>query len=85
MERWSQPVAVITTIQPFLLFWAMSIAFFLTMTIVAIISKNKTWREVGLLFLVSYLVVISCTMLASEFVLGVEIFRMEIVTYDPQL
>lgn len=83
MDRWNQPVAVITTLQPLLLFWAMSIAFFVTLTIVALVSKNRTWREVGFLFFVSYILVMACTLLASEFVVGVEIFRFELVRYSP--
>lgn len=83
MERWTQPLAIITTVQPFLLFWTMAIAFFLTLTLVAVISKGRTWKEIGAIFALSYLVVVLLTLFTSEVIVGVDILRFESVTYNP--
>lgn len=40
--------------QPFLVGWVMSIAFFLTLSVVAVISKGRSWYELACLFLLAF-------------------------------
>ncbi len=81
MERWSQPVAVITTVQPILLMWVLAIAFFVTMTLVALFSKNRTWKEILIMFIVGYFGVVLVTLVSSELVVGVDVLQVELISY----
>lgn len=81
MERWTQPVAVITTLQPILLLWVLAIAFFVTMTLVALFSRNRTWKEILMMFVFGYLGVVLVTLFSSEYVVGIDVMQFEFVTY----
>jgi len=80
MERYTmRPIAFITTLQPYLLGWVLAISFFLTMAFVAIISKNRTWKEIALWFAGSWVVITVIVMLCTSMVLNIHVMDLEVV------
>jgi len=51
-----QPVAIITEVAPRLALWVLGISFFVTLAIVALLSKGRRWYELACMFLVFFVV-----------------------------
>lgn len=83
MERWTQPVALITTFQPYLMAWLLAISFFLTMTFVAVISKGRNWKELLAAFVVGYFVLIVASIISTNFVADIQVVAFEVVSTVP--
>ena len=77
MERWTKPVALITTFQPYLLAWVLAIAFFLTLTLVAIISKGRNWQQLVVIFIASYVVLALASIVSAQFVADIQVVALE--------
>lgn len=77
---YENPVAFILTIDRHIFFWVMSITFFFSVSVVAVISKGRQWYELLALF---FLVYIACVLLSGVLfthVIGVPFARLETVT-----
>lgn len=80
MDRWIMyPVALVTTLQPFLLGWVLAIAFFVTLAVVAALSRGRTWRQILAWFLLVYLGVAVSTTLAVTYVVDIHVVEIEVV------
>lgn len=80
MERWTKPVALITTFQPYLMAWLLAISFFLTLTFVAVISKGRNWKELLAAFLLGYVVLILASIISTNFIADIQVVAFEVVS-----
>lgn len=80
MERWTKPVALITTFQPYLVMWLLAISFFLTLTFVAVVSKGRSARELVVFFVFGYLVLIVLSILSTQWFADIQIVAFELVS-----
>lgn len=78
----SKPVVFITTLQPFLLLWVASVCFFVTLAVVAMLSKGKLWYELGCMFALLFLVTTVIGLYGTSWVMGLKIFDLEIIRYN---
>ena len=79
MERWTKPVAVVTTLQPYLLAWVVGITFFVTLTLVAMISRGRTFKELAAIFVGCFLLLLTATTLSTRWVVDIQIVDVEII------
>lgn len=66
--------------QPFLVGWVMSIAFFATLAVVAVISKGRRWYELACLFLLIFLVLSLGGLAGAHWVFDVRMIELEFIT-----
>lgn len=79
MERWTKPIALITTVQPYLLVWVLGITFFVTLTMVAIISRGRSWRQLITIFCVSFILLSLASIISTRFTADVQVIDVEII------
>lgn len=72
-------MVVITTIQPFLALWVTAITFFLALAVTAMVSVERKWFELAVIFGLSFLVLFVIVLLVTQWVAGVEIVQFEAV------
>ncbi len=75
-----EPYTIITTVQPLLIAWVGAIAFFVTLAVIAIISRGRTWYELGCLFLLVFLALSAAGLLGASTVLDVVMIDLEIIS-----
>lgn len=85
MDRFTMyPIAFITTIQPWLAAWVLSISFFLTMLFVALMSRGRTFKQVVALALVGYAAMTIVVGLGTSFFMGLKMVTVEVVSVSPR-
>ena len=85
MDRFTMyPVAFVTTVQPYLLAWVLAISFFVTMALVALMSKGKTWKQIAWMSVLSYGVVSIVTLLATTYFLDIQVIDLETFWVQPR-
>jgi hypothetical protein len=77
-----EPLTIITTLQPFLVAWVMSIAFFVTLAVVAVISKGRRWYELACLFLLAFLTLSACGILSAHWLLDIQMVDLEFISLN---
>lgn len=75
-----QPVAVITTLQPVLVAWLLAISFFVTLAVVAVVSKGRRWYELACMFFVVFLLLAGVGLAATNWLLEVTVFEVEVIS-----
>ena len=80
MERWAKPVAVITTIQPYLMMWVLGITFFVALTLVAVVSRGRSWKQLVGIFLICFVLLSIVSLVSTRFTTIVQVFDIEIVS-----
>ncbi|MFU8806655.1 MAG: hypothetical protein ACNA8W_22795 [Bradymonadaceae bacterium] len=81
MNELSQPVVFITTIQPFLLLWVVSVCFFITLAAVAMLSRGRRWFELGAMFVVIFGLTTVVGLAGTSAFLDITIFDVEVIRY----
>jgi len=66
--------------QPFLVAWVMSIAFFLTLAVVAVISKGRHWYELACLFLLAFLIFCAIGIVGAQVFFDVKMLDFEFIS-----
>lgn len=66
--------------QPFLVGWVMSIAFFLTLAVVAVVSKGRRWYELACLFLLAFLVFCAIAIVGAQVFFDVKMLEFEVIS-----
>ena len=79
MESWMKPVAVVTTVQPYLLLWVIGITFFVTVTLVAIISKGRNWKELAVIFFTAFFVLTITSLISTRYAIDVHVVDFEVI------
>lgn len=77
-----ESLTIITTLQPFLVAWVMSIAFFLTLAVVAVLSKGRRWYELACLFLLSFLLFSSLGIVGAHLLLDIRVLDFEFIALN---
>ena len=76
------PVAIITTLQPILVLWLMAISFFVTLAVVAIVSKGRKWYELTCIFLLSFLLSFGLGLTLSTWILDISVVQVEMISVN---
>lgn len=79
MERLMKPVAVVTTIQPYLLAWVVAITFFVSLTLVAVISRGRSLKQFVGIFVVCFFVLLTATTLSTRWVVDIHVVDVEFI------
>ena len=77
-----QPLAIVTTMQPVLVVWLSAISFFVTLALVAILSKGRRWYELACMFFVGFVVLSATGLAVSNWVLEVTVFEVEVISVN---
>jgi hypothetical protein len=80
MDNWFEPVAIITTMQPLLVVWLLAISFFVTLAVVAMLSRGRKWFELACMFLVCFVVLSAVGVGVSYWLLEVTVFQVEVIS-----
>lgn len=80
MGKYLNPVTVVTTLQPMLLAWLAAIAFFVTLAIVAILSRGRQWYELACLFLILFVGFASTNIFVANWVLDVRVVEFNAIS-----
>lgn len=78
------PVAFVTTVQPWMLAWALTTSAFLTMSIIALWSRGKTVRQVVAGSLIAYPLVVLATCVVATVGTGWSIIDVEVIRVIPR-
>lgn len=85
MDRFTMyPMAFITTVQPYLFAWALAISFFLTITVVALLSRDKSWKQIAALAIGGYFVMTVIVTLCTSVFLDLQVMQVEMVWVEPR-
>ncbi len=77
---YEEPVAFILTVDRNIFFWVVAITFFFSVSVVAVISKDRKWYELISLFFVVYVCCVILSGLLFSHVLHVPFANLETVT-----
>lgn len=80
MDDWFEPVAIITTMQPLLVVWLLAISFFVTLAVVAMLSRGRKWFELACMFLVCFVFLSAVGVGVSYWLLEVSVFQVEVIS-----
>ena len=84
IEQFTQyPIGFFTTVQPFLFLWVLAISFFITVSLVALLVKEKTWKEITALSVGLFFVVSIIATIVSTWVVGVDVINTEVIWVKP--
>ena len=75
-----EPMAIITTLRPVVVVWLLAISFFVTLAIVAVVSKGRKWYELACLFLVVFVFFAATGILTTNWLLDATIFQVEVIS-----
>jgi hypothetical protein len=75
-----EPLTIITTIQPVLVLWIVAIAFFVTLAIIAILSKGRRWYELACLFFLCFMVICAAGLFGTHLVLDIQLLELEVIS-----
>lgn len=75
-----EPVTIVTTVQFFLIGWVMSIAFFVSMALVAIVSKGRRWYEILGMFAVGFLLLSLVGVVGTQWIFGVHMIEVDFIS-----
>ncbi|TXD36434.1 hypothetical protein FRC96_10165 [Lujinxingia vulgaris] len=67
------PVVVITTVQPALIFWIATIALFMGIALAAIVSPGRRWFELTVILALAMLIFGAAGFAFTQLVLGYEV------------
>jgi hypothetical protein len=85
MDRFTMyPMAFITTIQPYLFAWVMAISFFITLAVVALLSRRKTWKQTAALSVGCFVVISVIVALCTSMLLDIHVMEVEMVWVSPR-
>ncbi|MFB6263163.1 MAG: hypothetical protein ABEL76_05980 [Bradymonadaceae bacterium] len=73
----SDPIAVVTTLQPILVFWVAGINFFVTLALVALFSRGRRWHELLSMFVVGFVVLTALGIVGTEYLLDLSVVQFE--------
>ena len=76
---YEDPMAFILTVDRNIFFWVLSITFFFSVSVVAVVSKGRQWYELLTLFFLVYLGCLLFSGLLFTHVIGVPFARLEAV------
>lgn len=79
MESWMKPVAVVTTVQPYLLLWVVGITFFVTVTLVAVISRGRSWKELVVIFFSAFFILTITSLISTRYAIDVHVVDIEVI------
>lgn len=74
-----ESVVVITTLQPLLLLWLAAISFFISLALTAMVSPNRRWFELTVIFAILYLVNLLLGGLIIQGFFGIEMVQLEAI------
>lgn len=77
------PIGIFTTVQPFLFGWVVAISFFISVSIVALLSKDKTKKQILLMSVGVFVIVTLLATLISSTVIGIGVVDMEVFWVRP--
>lgn len=75
-----EPVTIVTTVQFFLIGWVMSIAFFVAMALVAIVSKGRRWYEIAAMFLFGFGLLSVVGVAGAQWIFGVRMIEVDFIS-----
>ena len=75
-----KPVVFITTIQPLLVGWVLAIAFFVTLALVAMVSRDRRWYELTCLFITAFVLLAAVSLAITGIFVDVRVVDLEIIT-----
>ena len=74
-----EALVLITTVQPALLAWVGAISFFVSLALTAMISPNRTWFELVVIFAICFVVNAAIIAVVVQWVVGVELIHVEAI------
>ena len=74
-----ESLVLITTIQPELIAWVAAISFFVSIAFTAIISPNRQWFELVVIFGLCFLVNLLMVGVIVQWIAGVELIQFEAI------
>ncbi len=74
-----EAVVLITTVQPELLAWVASISFFMSLALTAIVSPNRRWFELAVIFAICFLLSTCLVGVIVQWIAGVELIHVEAI------
>ncbi len=80
MGDWFDTVAIITTMQPLLVVWLLAISFFVTLAVVAMLSRGRKWFELACMFLVCFVGLSAVGVGVSYWLLEVTVLQVEVIS-----
>lgn len=84
MDRFTMyPVAFITTVQPWVAAWVLSISFFLTMLVVALLARERSIRQLLVMTVVAYVMITISVGLTTAMLSGLQMVDVEVVSVTP--
>lgn len=72
-------MVVIASIQPFLVLWVAAITFFLAMAATAMLSVDRPWHELVVIFQLSYIIFFFIAFFSAQWLADVEIIQIETI------
>lgn len=78
---YDSPLVFILTVDRHIFFWVLSITFFFSLSVVAVVSKGRKWHELITLFFVVYGVALGLASVVFGVLLNVPFARLETVTF----
>lgn len=76
-------VVLITTVQPYLLAWVVAISFFLGLALTALVSPNRQWFELVVIFAIVMAVLVVLVGFVVQLVLGLSLIDVEAIQAIP--
>ena len=76
------PVAIVTTLQPVLVLWLLAISFFVTLAVVAVISKGRQWYELACIFLLGFVLFFGVGLGIATWVLDIAAVQIEVISLN---
>jgi hypothetical protein len=79
-----EPVAVIATVQPMLLMWLVAIGFFVTVAVVAWLSRGRSWAQLFNLFIAIFVATSLSCVGAVQWLTSIDVVQIEIVSVSTE-
>ena len=78
------PIAFVTTVQPWLAAWVLSISFFLTIGVVALLSRGRRRRQVIWMLALGYAATVVLVGLGTWLLLDIQMVSVEVLSVEPR-
>ena len=84
MDRWTMhPMAWVISVQPYLFCWVLAISFFLSLAVVALLSRGKSFAWFAGAFFCGWVCCFGLVSVVSSSFLNVDVFDVETISLGP--
>ncbi len=78
----SEPIVLITHLQPFLILWVLTVCFFVSLALAAILSRGRRWYEVGCIFFLMFVISGILGIVVTSLIVDVKMIDIEVISYQ---